>query len=229
MILILLFCFFLNDFTIAFASYDESDMLSICRNAALQEGISLDDLTNYRTEIKQYDSVTNGIMTTKWLVSFAESDTDESGFVFVIVFVPSGMIQTSNKSRVVFEIERQRLELEQEYGLWYFWDVEKKAQFNEEILTPLGYPSSATVPTEKDITQSQAIQIACSHIQKEIDSMNKQVNPLVLDVNFHDYLEETRWLINFWEVAQMNEPPFVLLFSVAIHSETGEVTDCIKY
>lgn len=176
------------------AAYTEDAITALCKDAAAKEGIPSAELDGYQVSIQPYCIDTNGIFTQKWLVSFQESDDGQGNFVFAIFALPSGSIQTSNRSREVFSIERQRLEWEEEKGLFPFWCVEDKALFNQRVNTPLGYQSSAELPDDTAIPLPAALRWAQEALGERYGLSADDLDRYLIDPSYMCYQERPCWI-----------------------------------
>jgi hypothetical protein len=204
--------------------YDtEDDVISICKNAVIKEGVSSDELQTYQSSAQSYIISTNGTITKKWLVSFQENSSPDSSFISAIFIEPTDIIQTASRSREVFSIAKQRLEWEVQKGLFEFWSVEDKAKFNREVLTPLGYHSSATLPEDNDIKETAALDLAKKALKEQWKLSDEQIDEFLIDRSFFSFNQVPSWVFSYRENSQLEQHFFKIVYSVVVDAASGEI------
>jgi hypothetical protein len=210
-------------FSLAEASDTKDEVIRICRNAVVGEGISSDELQTYQSSAQSYIIKTNSVITKKWLVTFQESASTDAPFVFAIYIEPTDIVQTTNQSRTVFAIAKQRIEWEEVKGLFEFWSVEDKAKFNQQVLTPLGYPSSATLPEDNDIKEAAALDIAKKALKEQWKLSDEQIGEFLIDRNFFAFNQVPSWVFCYRENNQLEQHFFKIVYSVVVDAASGEI------
>jgi len=213
------------------ANFSDSEVISICKDELSRCGIP--EINSYQPFVKSYTIQTHGRTTWKWLVVFRENSSPEGAVAYAVFRAPPGMIESTatgqNKNKDEFTIVQQRLEWEAEKGLYHFWSVEDKAKFNQEVLVPLGWGGSDRMPSERDIPQDEALQIARSAIKAKFILSDSEIDAFLVETGLMNHPSGKQWVFVYRFNDQTRRIPFQNAYAAVIDSETGEIADLISY
>ncbi len=119
--------------------------------------------------------------------------------------------------------ERRLRELEAQLGPFYTWSVEDKAKYGQETgIATHDDISTYKVPTEEDISQQQAYDIALRQLQEVIGVEAAQEYRAFF--TFESWDRKSQWRIDFY-TPEVMESESLNGYIVFIDGRTGQVTD----
>lgn len=152
-------------------------------------------------------------------------------FGWLSIQLPSNIILQSSRTRRSYEDAVRMLTWEQLYGCNYFWSAARKAQYYYELR---GTDARITCPNENEITEEQAVEIACQTLMEDLALTEKQIAPLLISVEFYqdDTPNDSVQSKRFWGVTFREKDDafrFPALYAVVIDGLSGCPEHSIDY
>ncbi len=195
-------------------------------NSYIPEGVP------YQANAAAYESITHGVPVTKWFVTFTADQPDGPDFVYYLYMDPPGTVLSSSCGETAGDdmtILVKRLEWECEYGLYYFWPVEVKARFNEQINAPHGAQNGYGLPGDDQIQEAEAVQRARSSLAAKFGVSQSALDTLWQGLLFQAAAETPYWIVNYWTYDPDYEYLFRNTYAVVVDAQTGDALDSIAY
>lgn len=198
------------------------EAMESCLEHGAKSRIFPEDTTADDLIVEPYTIDAVGETYTVWLVSAKEQRPDVE-FGWLSFHAPSNTVVRSSRTRQSYEEATRMLMWEQTYGCSYFWPAALKGHYYHELR---GNESRITWPSENEIAEDLAIEIARQTLMDDAGLMDHQIDQLLLSAEFYqdatpnDSVQSERyWGITFREKDEnLLFPP---LYAVVIDGLSG--------